>query len=154
MNHALALIAFILPLFAFTQGELEDGFYIPVDASSCGNQSMEFANERFCLPYRPLFNLDVVASVSNLSRAENGKSFELTFKPEDAQKLRKAIKQFNGLKMVIVLNHELVGLIQFEQLSNYNKLYFHSTRMQGKIEDIHAYLRKALNVVDGKREGQ
>lgn len=147
------LIIFLLQLSIAIQAQTGDGFYLPIDKKDCGRKIMEFADETFCLPEQPIFGLEVIDSVTEISRIKSMVFFDLRIKRAEASKLKKVIEGLNQYNLVIVLDNELVGLAKFEPLSDYTKLRFYSSKLQGKIDQIHAYLREVLKTLNGKGEG-
>ncbi len=149
----LALLFFLVPTLSFGQSGFKDGFYLPIDQEDCGGDTMEFAEERFCLPELPLFNLGVIESLGPLKKEGKASRFDLRLKKEEAEELRKVTRKLNRFKIIILLDQEVVGLIEFRVLSDYSLLHFDSSKLRGQIEEIHAYLREALNALNGKGEG-
>lgn len=146
-------IIFLLPTYLLAQTPMGDGFYLPIDEKDCGGKTLKFVNETFCLPEEPIFGLQVIGSISELNRVRKTVFFDLRIKREEALKLKKVIERLNQNNLVIVLDNQLVGLAKYEQLSDFSRLRFYSSKLRGKIDEIHAYLRGATKTMNGKREG-
>ncbi|MEM6525402.1 MAG: hypothetical protein AAGF85_03620 [Bacteroidota bacterium] len=141
----LLIPIFLLPIFLGAQPQLTNEFYIPFDVEDCEFKTTAFANESFCLPEKPIFDLQVIESITDINELGSSVYFDLKIKQKEAATLKRVIERLNKSSLVIVLNNQLVALANFEQLSSYTTLRFHSSSLQGKINEIHAYLRETIN---------
>ncbi|MEM7108141.1 MAG: hypothetical protein AAF519_07930 [Bacteroidota bacterium] len=133
------------PVYLGVQSSLTDGFYRAIDKKDCSSDQSGFTKEGFCLADQPTPGCQVRVSATDKSRLGKGLHFDLKIRQAEASKLKRPIEWLRKDGWVLFVDRQALGHAKIQRLSKYTTPLFDSSRPQGKVNKIHAYLREVTN---------
>ena len=122
----------------------ENGLYLITESNNCVNELVKFEMKAFCLATDPLIPLSDFYDVTAVKSEGTTSFFDLKFKPHVIQKIEKLLTSSLKPRFAVMLQHEVVGTVAYDEESNLSFLRFYTNDSSSDINYIHEAISQEI----------